>query len=614
MNTLMKYHNQFMVRTFAPFLSIETGIPEEDIAASWMRLMMGEAAIPHDKGESESIDLFSPSANAHAITDLMLTDDNTLLDHAQELIAYLDNTASTIEMPVSVDATEKPVIRRRASNKMKLEELKEECLKRGLPDVGTKTALITSIKNYDVQHPFPNSSRKTSGSNQVHKKKSSQVSVKADSQVSVKADSQVSAKPEKGSSQLTLSQMMDTFKNNSSCSTNSDKVTSMEVTSTPIDTPHLVVREKKRRVNPDEEEEEIKSKKPKLDFSVTEEKPKPVTEDKPKPKPVMEDKPKPKPVMEDKPKPVIEEKPKPVIEEKPKAVMEEKPKPKSVTEEKPLKKKEKPKLKLVVTDSEDDEDSEIFCDMKATIESAIFDSDDEIMRQARKRVQQKVKPPPSSPEVDTKKVGMSSNFLKRRPPQSKITEAEAVLRFKKSVDPSKPVILPAYIKCRGPSEGEEEIPINKLKLKQRVTRSPSPAAEASTNENKEDDNMEVDDGEKRKPLYIRHDAPYQGPMLMTKEKNIITKPRPVLPPIVKIMNALKRQVELRRDKYGNVYHEETGIAFTRAEQKMDGAVTRLAIGMLDKGARELRRFTHVDLDTCKEHGFKYRTPDYLYEK
>lgn len=82
----------------------------------------------------------------------------------------------------------------------------------------------------------------------------------------------------------------------------------------------------------------------------------------------------------------------------------------------------------------------------------------------------------------------------------------------------------------------------------------------------------------------------------------------LLPNVLEEMEKKKPEVIIVTDKYGNIIHEETGIAFSHDEEEIDGVKCRYAIGYrLESG--HLEELNTEKMELCHQYGFRYRVPE-----
>lgn len=80
------------------------------------------------------------------------------------------------------------------------------------------------------------------------------------------------------------------------------------------------------------------------------------------------------------------------------------------------------------------------------------------------------------------------------------------------------------------------------------------------------------------------------------------------PAVLKAMEEKKPEIVIITDIYGNVVHEETGIAFSHDEEEIDGVKCRYAIGYrLDSG--HLEELDAEKMKICDQYSFRYRVPE-----
>ena len=94
--------------------------------------------------------------------------------------------------------------------------------------------------------------------------------------------------------------------------------------------------------------------------------------------------------------------------------------------------------------------------------------------------------------------------------------------------------------------------------------------------------------------------------VMRKSKKQDTKPD-----VIKTMEEKKTNIELTTDEYGNIVHEETGIAFSHDEEEIDGVKCRCAIGYRLKSGH-IKELTEEKLEVCNQYGFRFLAPQNLY--
>lgn len=79
------------------------------------------------------------------------------------------------------------------------------------------------------------------------------------------------------------------------------------------------------------------------------------------------------------------------------------------------------------------------------------------------------------------------------------------------------------------------------------------------------------------------------------------------PPVIRMMEEKKPKIELITDDFGNIVHEETGIAFSHDEEEVDGVKCRCAIGyVLESG--HLEELTKEKMEVCQRYGFRFLIP------
>jgi hypothetical protein len=80
------------------------------------------------------------------------------------------------------------------------------------------------------------------------------------------------------------------------------------------------------------------------------------------------------------------------------------------------------------------------------------------------------------------------------------------------------------------------------------------------------------------------------------------------PNVIKMMEKKKEEIILTTDIYGNIVHEETGIAFSHDEEELNGVKCRYAIGYrLESGS--LEELNTEKMKICDQYSFRYRIPE-----